>query len=137
MHVRKTPHHRDTKTMSPTQKAPRAFATTVSALQSLLSAQGQPRSHQRFTGHSLKSHTPGTAFCFKRSVNDGQARAVPRGREPTVEVPWATAWQFLKKLHLELPYASATPLRGAHTQAKRKYTSTQNLVRKLAGRPHS
>ena len=37
---------------------------------------------------------------------------------------WRTAWRFLKKLEIELPYNSAIPLLGIHTEETRRERDT-------------
>ena len=36
-----------------------------------------------------------------------------------VQPPWRTVWRFLKKLEIELPYDTAIPLVGIHTEETR------------------
>ena len=37
----------------------------------------------------------------------------------TVQPLWRTVWRFIKKLEIELPYNSAIPLLGIHTEETR------------------
>ena len=48
-----------------------------------------------------------------------------------VQPLWRTVWRFLKKLEIELPYDSAIPLLGIHTEETRieRDTSTHNVHR--------
>ena len=54
-------------------------------------------------------------------MNAGEG--VEKGNTPTkvvecksVQPLWRTAWRFLKKLEIELPYDPAIPLLGTHTE---------------------
>ena len=41
-----------------------------------------------------------------------------------VQLLWRTVWRFLKKLETELPYDTATPLLGIHTEETRSERDT-------------
>ena len=42
----------------------------------------------------------------------------------TVQPLWTTVWRFLKKLEIELPFESAIPLLGIHTEGTRSERDT-------------
>src|SRR5574337_1244141 len=46
-----------------------------------------------------------------------------------VQPLWRTAWRFLKKLEIELPYDPAIPLLGIHTEETRRERDTCTPVR--------
>ena len=46
-----------------------------------------------------------------------------------VQSLWKTVWQFLKKLNIELPYDSATPLLGIQPRKTKTYVHTRPCTR--------
>ena len=76
--------------------------------------------------NEVPSHTSQNA-AIKKSINNKNWRGC--GEKGTllhcwwecklVQPLWRTAWRFLKKLEIELPYNSAIPLLGIHTEETR------------------